>query len=71
MARVEGLTRAAQVKGMLPDRPVPIVDVQWNGSAVVGVLTRCFGSFLVYAAMLTELIGLRCGFERRAELVRP
>ncbi len=35
MARLEDLTRGAQVKGILPDCLVTVVDVQWHGSAVI------------------------------------
>ena len=35
MARLEDLTRGAQVKGILPDGLVTVVDVQWHGSAVI------------------------------------
>ena len=35
MARLEDLTRGAQVKGILPDGLVTVVDVQWRGSAVI------------------------------------
>ncbi|MBI5380184.1 MAG: DEAD/DEAH box helicase, partial [Nitrospirae bacterium] len=35
MARLEELTRGASVKGLIPDGPVTVVDVQWHGSACV------------------------------------
>jgi superfamily II DNA or RNA helicase len=35
MARLEDVKRGAQVKGILPDGLVTVVDVQWHGSAVV------------------------------------
>jgi superfamily II DNA or RNA helicase len=34
MARLEDLTRGAQVKGILPDGLVTVVDVQWHGAVV-------------------------------------
>lgn len=37
MTRLEELTRGAQVRGLQPDGPVTIVDVQWHGSACVSV----------------------------------
>jgi superfamily II DNA or RNA helicase len=37
MARLEDLTRGAQVKGLHPDGPVTIVDVTWHGSACAEV----------------------------------
>jgi superfamily II DNA or RNA helicase len=37
MARLEDVTRGAQVKGILPDGLVTVVDVQWHGSAVIEV----------------------------------
>ena len=35
MARLEELTRGAQVKGILPDGLVTVVDVEWHGTVVV------------------------------------
>ncbi|MFQ5802812.1 MAG: helicase-related protein [Candidatus Methylomirabilales bacterium] len=35
MARLEDLTRGAQVRGLHPDGPATIVDVQWHGSTCV------------------------------------
>ncbi len=35
MARLEDLTRGAMVKGILPDGPVTVVDVQWHGSVAI------------------------------------
>ena len=35
MARLEEVTRGAQVKGIVPDGLVRVVDVQWHGSAVI------------------------------------
>ena len=35
MARLEDLTRGAQVRGLRPDGPVTILDVQWHGSTCV------------------------------------
>ena len=37
MARLENLTRGAQVKGLHPDGPVTIVDVAWHGAACAEV----------------------------------
>jgi SNF2 family DNA or RNA helicase len=37
MARLEDLTRGAQVKGLHPDGPVTVVDVTWHGSACAEV----------------------------------
>ena len=35
MANLEDLKKGASVKGVLPDRLVTVVDVEWIGSAVV------------------------------------
>ena len=35
MARLEDLARGASVKGILPEGPVTVIDVQWHGTAVV------------------------------------
>ncbi len=35
MARLEDLTRGAQVRGLRPDGPVTIVDAKWRGTACV------------------------------------
>ncbi|HEY7414074.1 MAG TPA: helicase-related protein [Ktedonobacteraceae bacterium] len=35
MARLEELTRGAQVKGILPDAVVTVVDVQWHGGVAI------------------------------------
>src|SRR5579885_3448086 len=35
MARLEELTRGAQVKGILPDGLVTVVDVQWHGAVAL------------------------------------
>jgi hypothetical protein len=37
MARLEDLTRGAQVKGLVPDGAVTILDVKWHGSTCVEV----------------------------------
>ncbi len=37
MARLEELKRGAAVRGILPDCPVTVVDVQWFGSAAVAL----------------------------------
>ena len=37
MARLEDLTRGAQIKGLHPDGPVTIVDVTWHGAACTEV----------------------------------
>jgi hypothetical protein len=37
MARLEDLTRGAQVKGLRPDGPVAILDAKWHGSVCVEV----------------------------------
>ncbi len=37
MARLEDLTRGAQVRGLHPDGPVTVVDVEWHGSACVAL----------------------------------
>jgi len=38
MARLEDLTRGAQVKGLHPDGPVTIVDATWHDGAVTSIL---------------------------------
>jgi hypothetical protein len=35
MARLEDITRGANLKGILPDSQVTVVDVAWHGAAVV------------------------------------
>jgi len=35
MARLEELTRGAQVKGILPGAVVRVVDVQWHGAVAI------------------------------------
>jgi hypothetical protein len=35
MARLEDLTKGAQVKGILPERLVAVVDAKWHGSSVI------------------------------------
>ncbi len=37
MARLEDLTRGAQVKGLHPDGPVTIIDIAWHGAACAEV----------------------------------
>ena len=37
MARLEDLTRGAQVRGLNPNGPVTIIDVKWHGTACVEV----------------------------------
>lgn len=40
MARLEDLSKGAAVKGVQPDQTVTVVDVQWQGSAVVELTYR-------------------------------
>ena len=35
MARLEDLTKGALVRGVLGDRPVKVVDIDWHGSVAV------------------------------------
>ncbi|HEY7677236.1 MAG TPA: SNF2-related protein, partial [Candidatus Methylomirabilis sp.] len=37
MARLEDLTRGAQIRGLRPDGPVAILDAKWHGSVCVEV----------------------------------
>lgn len=52
MARLEELTRGAQVSGILPDGLVTVVDVKWYGSGVVELTYKSragrLGSELIY-----------------------
>ena len=47
MSRLEDLTRGAQVRGVLPDATVTVLDVKWHGSSVAE---------LTYNYKLTELL---------------
>src|SRR3990172_5135045 len=40
MARLEELTRGAQVKGIRPDGPVTVIDVAWHGTAALTLTYR-------------------------------
>jgi len=35
MARLEDLVRGSQVKGILPDSLVTVVDLQWHGDGAI------------------------------------
>ncbi len=52
MARLEDLIRGSQIRGILPDGPVTVVDVTWYGTAVVELTykdaTGKLGSELIY-----------------------
>lgn len=65
MARLEDLTKGSQVRGILPERLVTIVDAKWHGSSVIELTYKDgegqLGSELIYRYREPELEVVEAG----------
>lgn len=64
MARLAAVTRGAQVKGILPDGLVTVVEVEWHGSAVIELTYKDAADHLGHELLFRD-------YEPTLEVVAP